>query len=93
MSYAAGPVKREAILDAMQDRLDWLRANPSAPLMEWGTEVLVSSDRGEVTTVAALASQPREELAAGCRVIVRFGAGVSYVAFAAEQAKTEAVAA
>ena len=93
MSYAAGPVKRTAILNAMQDRLDWLRDHPEIPVMEWGNELLFSAGRAEVTAVAASARRPREELAAGCRVIVRFGAGVAYVAVAAEQAKAVAVAA
>ena len=93
MSYAADPIKRNAILDAEQKRLDWLRAHPEVPVMEWGEEMLYSADRAEVTAVAVLAGQPREEIAAGCRVVVRFGAGVSYVAVAAEQAQAGAVAA
>ena len=93
MSYAATPGKRAAILAAERKRLDWLEANPEVPVMEWGEEMLYSTSRDEVDAVAALTGQPREELAEGCRVIVRFGAGVSYVAVAAEQAKAEAVAA
>jgi len=94
MSYAADPIKRAAILAAEQKRLDWLRANPAIPVMELGSEKLyVAADLGEVTAVAALTAEEPEELAAGYRVIVRFGAGVSYVAIATEQAQTRAVAA
>lgn len=94
MSYAASPIKRAAILDAEQKRLDWLRDHPEIPVMEWGEEMLYSTTSpGEVTAVAAATGQPREELAAGCRVIVRFGAGVSYVAIAAERAAVTEVAA
>lgn len=93
MSYAATPAKRAAILAAERKRLDWLEANPGVPVMEWGSEKLYAAGRAEVTAVAALAGQRREELAAGCRVVVRFGSGVSYVAYAAEQAQAAAVAA
>lgn len=94
MSYAADPVKRAAILDAEQKRLDWLRANPAIPVLEWGQERLYpAADLGEVTAVAAHAAQEIEELADGYRVIVRFGAGVSYVAIVTEQASAGAVAA
>ena len=93
MTYAASPIQRAAILDAEQRRLDWLRSHPEVPVMEWGQERLYSASRDEVGAVASLTGQPCEELAAGCRVIVRFGAGVAYVAVAAERAKAEAVAA
>ena len=87
MSYAADPIKRNAILDAEQRRLDWLRANPAIPVMFLGNErIYPAADLGEVTAVAAHAAQEIEELAAGYRVIVRFGAGVSYVAIVTEQA-------
>ena len=49
MSYAASPGKRAAILDAEQKRLDWLRAHPEVPVMEWGEEMLYTADRAEVT--------------------------------------------
>ena len=90
MTYAADPVKRAAILAAARKRLDWLEANPRIPVMEWGEEMLYPGTEAEVAAVAALSGQPREAIAAGCRVIVRFGAGVAYVAVGAKQ---EAVAA
>ena len=94
MSYAADPVKRAAILDAEQRRLDWLRGNPAIPVFELGSEkVYPADDLGEVTAVAALAVRDVEELETGYRVIVRFGAGVSYVAIVTEQAMAGAVAA
>ena len=94
MSYAAGPDRREAILDAEQKRLDWLRANPAIPVLEWGQEMLYpAGDLGEVTAVAAIAVRDVEELETGYRVIVRFGAGVSYVAIVTEKTKTQVVAA
>ena len=87
MTYAADPVKRAAILDAEQRRLDWLKDNPAIPVIEWGSEKFYpAADLGEVTAVAAHAAQDVEELVAGYRVIVRFGAGVSYVAIVTEQA-------
>jgi hypothetical protein len=94
MNYAADPIKRAAILDAEQKRLDYLREHTHLPVLEWGEEMIYpacSSD--EVDAVAAATGQPVEELAAGCRVILRFGAGVSYVAIATEQAQSAAVAA
>ena len=94
MTYAADPVKRAAILDAEQKRLDWLRDHPAIPVLEWGQEMLYpAADLGEVTAVAAHAAHDVEELAAGYRVIVRFGAGVSYVAIVTGQAQVGAVAA
>ena len=86
MSYAADPVKRAAILAAEQKRLDWLWTHPDIPVMALGQERMYVATETEVNTIAALSGQPREELAAGSRVIVRFGAGVSYVALATEQA-------
>ena len=54
MSYAADPIKRNAILDAEQRRLDWLRDHPAIPVLEWGEEMLYpAADLGEVTAVAA----------------------------------------
>jgi hypothetical protein len=93
MSYAADPAKRAAILAAERRRLDWLEANPAIPVMEWGSEKLYAATPDEVTATAALAEQEPEELAAGFRVIVRFGAGVSYVAYAAAEQAAKAVAA
>ena len=93
MSYAADPGRRQAILDAEQKRLDYLREHEHLPVLEWGQEMIYpacSSD--EVDAVAAATGQPREELAAGCRVIVRFGAGVAFVAYAAEQANSAVAA-
>ena len=86
MSYAADPVKRAAILAAEQKRLDWLWTHPDIPVMDFGQERMYVATEAEVDAIAAATGQPREELAAGSRVIVRFGAGVSYVALATEQA-------
>ena len=80
MNHAADPAKREAILDAMQKRLDWLRANPGVPLWFWGNELQVAATRSEVSVIAAGAGQQPEERAECYRVTVPFGAGVSYVA-------------
>jgi hypothetical protein len=93
MSYAADPVKRAAILDAEQKRLDWLRDNPAIPVMFLGNEQVYVASAEEVTAIAALTVTEPQELNSGLRVTVRFGAGVAYVAVAAEQAQSPAVAA
>jgi hypothetical protein len=80
MNHIADPTRREAILAAMQDRLDWLREHKDAPLWHWGNELLVPASRSEVNAIAVNAAQMPEERAECYRVTVQFGAGVSYVA-------------
>lgn len=92
MSYAATPGRRDAVLDAEQRRLNWLRANPGVPVMGWN-EMVFSASRDEVTAVADLTDSRTEKTPGGFRVIVRFGSGVAYVAYASEQAQAGAVAA
>lgn len=80
---AADAVTREAILDAEQAQLDWLRQHKEVPLSCWGHERIFSATRHEVNALGVLIGEQPEERPDAYRVIKRFGAGVAYVAYAA----------